>query len=152
MKRLLIALTGLVIVAASAMPQDLKPLRVQVEYDQSFWLEGEYAIPIVHSMVLAPALRIGDLSNTDIMVGIAARFYPFSRLAEGFYADLSGTYDYHYAGAPFSNLDSARIGVGYRLILFRFLTGIVEAGLRIPNAGSSQGISLYEELGIGVSL
>jgi hypothetical protein len=152
MKRLLIALTGLVIVAASAMSQDLKPLRVQVEYDQSFWLEGEYAIPVGHSMDVAPAIRIGGLSNSDILVGIEGRLYPFGPLAEGFYACISGTYDYQFTGAPHSYVDSESIGVGYRLIVFGYLTGIVEAGLRIPNAGSSQGVNLYEELGIGVSL
>jgi|GEM_PF-5595035 hypothetical protein len=160
MKKTLLALLVLLSIAARVEAQEPQPVRVGIEYDGNPWLEGEYAISI-SSMAIAPALFIGIPSATDIGVGIRARVYPFGPEGAGFYAAVAGIYDYHFSGAVYTNLDEERIGVGYRLILFKVLTGIVEVGWSARNTvGNSVGYfdnvaqpdSIYGEIGIGVAL
>jgi hypothetical protein len=160
MRRAFFAVFVLLSVFLECSAQEIQPLRVSVAYSNGLWLEGEYAIPL-SSVTLSPALLIGDLSTTDVGVGVQVRVYPFSAVGAGFYGAVAGIYDYHYAGAAYTNLDAERIGVGYRLILFKVLTGNLEVGWSLQNTvGNDIGIfsnvtqpnSIYEEIGIGVAL
>jgi hypothetical protein len=146
-----VSLFSLLLASLCINAQELHALRVEVEYNQSLWLEAEYAIPIA-SMTVAPALCFGKLSADSIEIGVEARAYPFSSKGNGFYAAIGGSYTYDSTQILRYALDTEKLGVGYRLILFKVLTGNLELGLEIQNNGSNQSFPMYEQMGIGVAL
>jgi hypothetical protein len=141
----------LLFITSCIYAQQLQPLRVDVEFSQSLWLEVEYAIPIA-STTLAPVLSFGELSANSIEIGLAARVYPFSSNGDGFYATVGGLYTYDSAEILDNTLDSEKLGVGFRLILFKVLTGNLELGLSLQNNGSNQPFPVFGQVGIGVAL
>ncbi|MGA2546651.1 MAG: hypothetical protein ABSF43_08900 [Rectinemataceae bacterium] len=147
----IIPLLSLLLVSLSIGAQELQPLRVEVEYNQGLWLEAEYAFPIA-SMTLAPALCFGEFSANSVGIGIEARVYPFSSRGDGFYVAIGGVYTYDSTQILSHTLDSEKLGVGYRLILLKVLTGNLELGLEAQNDGSGPPELFYGQFGIGVAL
>jgi hypothetical protein len=151
MKKVLFAFLVLFAVIFKSQAQDLQPLRIEIEYNQDLWLEAEYAISL-STITIAPSVFVGNLSTTDVDFGIQARVYPFSNKGIGFYGTVAGIYDYHYSVFPYTNLDIGKIGIGYRLIHFKIMTGNIGIGWAMQSDSTNTPNSIYLELGLGVAL
>jgi hypothetical protein len=151
MKRFVFAFLGLCAFSLSAMSQDIKPIRVQVEYNNGLKLNAEFVVPVGYDAFVAPGLSLGAITNNDFEVTLEARIYPFSPMGTGFFAAIAGIYTQSFTNVITTTLDSIHIGLGYRLIAFRVLTGIIGGGVSIPN-DSGQQTAIYEQVGIGVAL
>ncbi len=140
----------LVLLPLAASAETAAPLRVEVEYDGALWIAGEYILTIESLMAIAPVMSLGDIDAKDAKLGIGARLYPFSQYGQGLFVDFQGRYQYSSGQLLTPQFVSESAGLGFRLILLKHLTGIVEGGVSLRN--DDQAKSFVGMLGFGFAM
>jgi len=149
MKPCILALI-LALLPLAASAEAAAPLRVEVEYDSTLWIAGEYILAIENLMAIAPVIAIGDIDARDAKLGVGARLYPFSQYGRGPFVDFQGRYQYSSGQLLTPLFVSEGAGLGFRLILLKHLTGIAEGGVSLRNDDQTK--AFFGMLGLGLAL